>query len=84
MVVVLSLNHGQGAIGTMVENIIRAHLVAACYQLATDQNAAIGERDFFTYLCGEISFSWSDDRWGDELGADVAFAEDFFTHRIFG
>ena len=79
VVVVLSLDDGDGDIGLVVENIISTFLCATGVEFSPDIDPSIGEGDFLANLVLDVPARCLD-LGRDELGADVAFAEIFFVH----
>lgn len=72
MVVILGLDDGDREVRCVVEDKVRTLGLAAGVELAADDDAALGEADFFPDLGGEVPSRLLQGR-GNELGADVAF-----------
>ena len=81
VVVVLGLDDGDRQVGGVVEDVVGALLLAARVQLATHDDAALGEGDFLPYLRGEIP-ARPLQGGGDVLGADVALGEVFLVWHL--
>ena len=79
VVVVLGLDEGDRDVGLVVEDVVGAFGLAAGDQLAADDDPALGEADLLANLGHLIPARLLDGR-GDELGADVAFAEELLVH----
>ena len=82
MVVVLGLDDGDGDVGFVVEDVVRP-LAFGCVpagQLATHDDGSGGEGDLLTDL--GLGPARTHHRRGDELGADVPFAQAFFIQTI--
>ena len=79
MVVVLGFDQCDGQVGLVVENVVGPLALAPADQLATHHDAALGEVDFLADLCHLVPARLAQGR-GDELGADVAFAQALLVH----
>ena len=77
--VVLCLDQGDGDVGLVVEDVVGPFALASAGQLAAHGDAALGEADFLPNLRHLVPPGLAQGR-GDELGADVAFAETFLVH----
>jgi hypothetical protein len=75
--VFLGLDDGDRDVRLVVQDVVGALLLAACMQLATNDDTALGEADFLANLGVEIPASCCDG-WCNELGADVTFGEFFY------
>jgi hypothetical protein len=78
VVVVFSLDKGDGDVRLVVKNIVGTLGLAAGYQSAANDDPAFGERDLLSNLRQDVPACLFDSR-RDELGADVAFAEVFLV-----
>jgi hypothetical protein len=79
--VVLGLDHGDGDVGLVVEDIIGPLGLAAGGELAVDDDAALSEGDFLADLGVQIP-AGGGERRGDVLGADIALAEKSLVHHL--
>ena len=78
MVVVLRFDDGETDTGLVGEDVIGALLLlAAGRHPPADDDAPIGESELFAHLEEHVP-PGPDQRWRDELRADVALAEAFF------
>jgi len=68
---------GQGDAGFVVQEVIGAFGLAAGGEFAADNDTAFGKGDFLTDLIHQVPIG-TGERRGDELRADVAFAETLF------
>lgn len=76
---ILGLDDGQGDIGLIVEDVVSALGFAARDQLTAHDDAALGEANLFADLRLQVP-ARRDQGGGNELGADVAFAEGGVAH----
>lgn len=76
---ILGLDDGQGDVGLVVEHVVGALAFAARDQLAAHDDAALGKAHLLTDLRRQVP-ARRDQGGGDELGADVAFAEGRIAH----
>ena len=79
VVVVLGLDQRDRDVGLVVEDVVGTLGFASGDQLAANDDAALGEADLLADLHHFIPARLLNGR-GDELGADVAFAEVFLVH----
>ena len=79
VVVVLGLDQGDGDVRLVVEDVVGALGLAARDQLAANNDPAFGKADLLANLRLNVPARLHDGR-GDELRADVAFAEVFLVH----
>ena len=77
---ILSLDDGQGDVGFVVKDVVGALALAARDQLAAHYDAPLGEADLLADLPCQVP-ARRDQGGGNELGADVAFAEGRVAHR---
>ena len=77
--IVFGLDQRQRDIGPVIEHVVGALRLAAADQLPTHDDAALGKAHLFPDLRHEIPSRPAQGR-GDELGADVAFAERVLIH----
>ena len=77
--VVLRLDEGDGDVGLVVEDVVGPLALASAGEPAADGDAALGEADLLADLHHLVPPGLAQRR-GDELGADVAFAEAFLVH----
>ena len=83
MIVVLGFDQGDRDVVLVVENVIGALGFAARDELATNDDAALGEADLFPDLC-ELIPARPLQCGRDELTANVAFAHRaFINHHAF-
>ena len=68
-----------GTLGLAVEDVVGPLALASAGQLAAHGDAALREADFLADLRHLVPPGLAQGR-GDELGADVAFAETFLVH----
>jgi hypothetical protein len=68
-----------GMLGLVVEDVVGALGLAARDELAAHDDATLGKVDLFAELRDLIP-ACLPDRGRDELGADVAFAEELLVH----
>ena len=70
--IVLGFDDREGDVGLVVQDVVGALGLAACDQLAADDDAALGE----AYLLADLEHfvpARATEGGGDEFGADVAF-----------
>ena len=77
--VVLCLDQGDGDVGLVIEDVVGPLALASADQLAAHDDAALGEAHFLADLHHFVPPGTAQGG-GDELGADVAFAETFLVH----
>lgn len=80
-VIVFRLDHRDGDVGFVVEDVVGAFGLASGDEFAADDDTAFGEADFLAEL-GDLVPAGLPDGGGDELGADVAFAEVLFVEWV--
>jgi len=73
-VVVLGLDHREGDVRLVLQDVVGPFRPASRHHLAADNDPPLGETDFFAQLRELIPASPSQGG-GDELRADVAFAQ---------
>ncbi len=78
VVIVFGLDQTDRQVGLEVENVVGELPLATFDGLAPDHHAAVGEIDLLSDLRVDIPTGLSDGR-GDELRANVAFAERFLV-----
>jgi len=79
VVVVLRLDERERNVRLVIEDVVSPLGPAPGDQLASDNDAALGESNLFADLRHLIPASLPDRR-GNELGTDVAFAEELLVH----
>ena len=79
MVIVFGFNNRDWDVGLVIKDAVRPFRFAATDELAANDDAALGETDFLADLGHLIPTHLLDGR-DDELGADVAFAEQLLIH----
>ncbi len=79
VLVVLCLDDSDGKIGLVEQDVVGPFVLASCVQFAANNDAPLGQEEFFPYLSQDVPSSLHQSR-GDEFGADVAFAERLLIH----
>ena len=79
MFVVLGLDHRNGDVGLVIEEIVGPLCLAPADQLAAHDDAALGEAELLEDLRYLVPPCLAQGR-GDELGADVTLAQIFLIH----
>ena len=79
MVVVLGFDQCDGQVGLVVQHVVGPLALAPADQLAAHDDAALGEVNFLADLRHLVPACLAQGR-GDELGADVAFAQALLVH----
>ena len=82
MGIVLRFYDGQRDISLVIENVVRAFLLATAVELAMDQNFAFREREFFSNLGVATPSCCLNDSRSDVLGADIALSKVLFFESI--
>ena len=83
MVVVLRLDDGYWNIGLVIKDVIGALGFATGDELSPDDDASLGKGDLLADLHHPVP-ARAFHSGANELGADVALAEVFFVHAVFG
>ena len=79
MLVVLRLDHGDGQVGLVIKDEVGPAGFTTAVQLAPDDDAALGEANFFAHLLVHVPAGLLDG-WGDVLAADVPLGKRLFVH----
>ena len=79
VLVVLRLNHGDGQVLLVAEDVVGALVFATAVQLAADDDAAFGKAKFFEHLLVHVPAGLLDSG-GDVLAANVPFGKRLFVH----
>src|SRR5436309_1295801 len=80
VIVVFRFDDSDRDAGLVEEKVVRLLGFTALNRLATHDDTTLREIDLLPKLGHHIPLSWTGQRWGNELGADVRFGELFLIH----
>ncbi|RMP29324.1 hypothetical protein ALQ25_200115 [Pseudomonas coronafaciens pv. atropurpurea] len=79
MLVILRLDHGDGQVPLVAEDVVGALVLSTAVQLAAYDDAALGKAKFFEHLLVHVPAGLLNG-WGDVLAADVPLGKRLFVH----